>query len=120
MLKVGVVGSRRRNLVEDRRLIEDKLDELLGRDEEGLWLVSGGCKQGADRFAEEIARERRWPITIFYANWAWQGRAAGPIRNTHIANECDVLVACVAEDRTGGTEDTVRKAELLGKEVILI
>jgi len=42
------------------------------------------------------------------------------VRNTLIAKDCTVLIACVAEDRTGGTEDTIKKADDLGKGVILV
>jgi hypothetical protein len=47
-------------------------------------------------------------------------KAAGFVRNTKIAEECDVLIAVVASDRLGGTEDTIRKAEKLGKQIILV
>ena len=41
-------------------------------------------------------------------------------RNTLIAQDCDVLIAVVAPDRKGGTENTVEKARTLGKRVILV
>ncbi len=45
----------------------------------------------------------------FPANWKKFGRAAGFIRNTDIAENSDILIACVSKDRTGGTEDTIKK-----------
>lgn len=102
-------------------------------------IISGGCPTGADRFAEVLALEivtavgtleapwaldtlyflkrnvrremlREWhaPIVILDAQWQ-RGRGAGYDRNTHIAMNSDVLLACVAPDRTGGTEDIVKK-----------
>ena len=43
-------------------------------------------------------------------------------RNTLIAQDSDVLIACVAADRKGGTEDTICKWKKLnpGKEPILV
>jgi hypothetical protein len=70
--------------------------------------------------AEVLARVRQIPITIHYAYWNGPaGRGAGFVRNADIARECNVLIALPAEDRTGGTEDTITKARILGKRVIL-
>ena len=38
-----------------------------------------------------------------------KSRGAGFVRNGDIAKDSDVLIACVAPDRTGGTEDTIKK-----------
>lgn len=34
--------------------------------------------------------------------------------------EADVLIACVAEDRKGGTEDTIKKFQKLGKTQLIL
>ena len=57
---------------------------------------------------------------IHNAQWSKHGKVAGFIRNTYIAEDCDILIAVVAEDRTGGTENTVGKAEKLKKTIVLI
>lgn len=103
---IGIVGSRRRNTQTDLLKVEKALLEVY---EEGDQIVSGGCPQGADIFAEYLAKKHQIPILIYYAQWNKLGKAAGFIRNTDIAAEADVLIACVAEDRTGGTEDTIKK-----------
>lgn len=58
-----------------------------------------------------IARNRRTPIpiTIHKAQWRKFGKGAGFMRNGLIAEDADLLIACVSEDRTGGTEDTIGK-----------
>ena len=117
MRTIGIVGSRRRDTPNDQRLIEEKFTELY---EPGDRIVSGGCPVGADAFAEVLAKNCGTTITIHYPDWNGKGRAAGPIRNTLIADDCDVLIAAVAPDRTGGTEDTVKKCEKRGKEVHLV
>ena len=86
----------------------------------GDTLVSGGCSRGGDRFCEVFARQYGIPIKIHPAEWDRLGPAAGFLRNTYIAQDCDVLIAVVSEDRTGGTEDTVKKADKMGKKVILV
>jgi hypothetical protein len=40
-------------------------------------------------------------------------------RNQRIVEDCDRLIAFVAPDRTGGTEDTIRRARRAGKPVEL-
>jgi hypothetical protein len=103
---IGIVGSRRRNGQSDYHKVLAKFQELY---EDGDHIVSGGCPQGGDAFAERIAKIEQVPITIYYAPWNKLGQRAGHIRNADIAESADVLIACVAEDRKGGTEDTIAK-----------
>lgn len=78
-------------------------------------IISGGCAKGADNFAEEFARELGISITIFYPGLR-EGRAyaqqeivkAMYARNRRIAWESDYLIALVAPDRRGGTENTIK------------
>lgn len=102
---IGIIGTRRRNTGAAYRMIEEKFSQLY---EPGDWICSGGCPQGGDRFAEEIAKKRGVPILIFYPDWK-KGKGAGLIRNTDIALNSDIMIACVATDRTGGSEDTIKK-----------
>jgi hypothetical protein len=126
---IGIVGSRRRNTWRDFLIVREAFIAIYRR---GDHIVSGGCEEGGDRFAEILALalvgvpiKRSWrfnaserceqlhrlnpPLTVHPAMWRLHGRAAGFIRNTYIARDSDVLIACVAEDRTGGTEDTIEK-----------
>lgn len=103
---IGVVGSRRRTSTPDFNEVRLRVKRVYVP---GDMLVSGGCPTGADRFAEVIARQDQIPIMIHYARWVAFGRGAGYLRNGDIANQADILIACVAKDRTGGTEDTITK-----------
>jgi hypothetical protein len=111
MKKIGIVGTRRRDAPTDLKKVNDAfLIEFLEGDE----IVSGGCPKGGDRFAEVIADTYKVPITIHKPDWKKNGQGAGFVRNTDIAKESDVLIACVfpnpdTEDRKGGTEDTIKK-----------
>ena len=104
-MKVGIVGTRRRDSYLDFCIVRDTFAKLC----EVTHIVSGGCSRGGDRFAERLSMITHIPIIIFPANWNKYGKPAGFIRNTDIAIESDILVACVAKDRTGGTEDTIKK-----------
>ena len=118
MTVIGVVGSRRRNSGEDRQLVYKTIHHLRQRIGGNTILVSGGCPKGADLFAEEYAEIHRLPIIRHLPDHAHLNPNLPPraqwavinyARNTLIANDADVLIACVAPDRKGGTEDTIKK-----------
>lgn len=117
MKVIGIVGSRSRDSYADLKQCEKAFWEVY---EEGDHIVSGGCPQGGDRFAEVFAKQFEIPIKIHYARWKKLGKSAGFARNTDIAKDADVLIAVVRTDRKGGTEDTVRKAEKMGKRIVLL
>lgn len=124
---IGIVGSRRRNSKRDYDSVVKVFAKLYVR---GDSIVSGGCEQGADRFAEIIAKELGVSLTIHYPRkenldtelLKINPRAAYAQinfrRNTLIAVNCNCLIACCALDRTGGTEDTVFKCLKLNKLVL--
>lgn len=117
MKKIGIIGSRRRDTSNDFNKCEEIFLSIY---EDGDEIVSGGCYKGGDRFAEIIAKKHCVPIKIYYANWNKYGKGAGFRRNTNIAEDSDVIIAVVAEDRTGGTEDTIKKAVKMNKNIILV
>ncbi len=106
MKVIGIIGTRRRDAIKDQIAVKSKFLEIY---EDGDEIVSGGCEKGGDRFAELIAKSLGIPIKIYYAAWKKLGKSAGFVRNTPIAIDAAVLLACVAPDRTGGTEDTIAK-----------
>ncbi|OGC76269.1 hypothetical protein A2619_02335 [candidate division WWE3 bacterium RIFOXYD1_FULL_39_9] len=110
MKKIGIIGSRRRNTFADKNLVIKAFQSIY---EDGDEIVSGGCSEGGDAFAEYIAKSKQVPITIYYAKWSLLGKSAGHIRNSFIAQDSDILIACVSQDRTGGTEDTIKKFKKL-------
>lgn len=124
---IGIVGSRRRDTERDKQIILKKLLEFLIPCEENgqeIVLVSGGCPEGGDRIAEELAKELGLTIIVHYPRKRdidpkkhprWEFGRIAKERNTLIAQDSDVLIACVAEDRKGGTEDTVKKFTKMGK-----
>lgn len=122
MKKIGIIGTRRRNTKSDYKAVRDKFFEVYV---DGDWIVSGGCEKGGDAFAERIAKTYGIPILIFEARWnhVWRNEKfimqynqnAGFVRNVPIAKTSDILIACVAEDRKGGTEHTIGKFKALGK-----
>jgi len=117
MKKIGIIGSRRRDSGVDFAILKKKFTEIY---EDGDEIVSGGCNSGGDNMAEIIAKKQQITIKIYYAQWDKLGKRAGFARNTNIAEDSDVIIALVSSDRTGGTEDTIKKATEMGKQIILI
>lgn len=118
MKTIGIVGSRRRSSANDFILLLAAFDNVW---QPGDRIVSGGCEKGGDDFAWHITKARGLTITVHFPDWSGpSGKLAGIDRNTSIAEDCDVLLALVAANRKGGTEDTIKKVEQLGKEVILL
>ncbi|MCK5614689.1 DUF2493 domain-containing protein [Candidatus Pacearchaeota archaeon] len=107
MKVIGIIGTRRRDDFKSYKLVEEQFFKLYKEDE--AVLCSGGCPQGADKFAEKISRKFGIPIIIIPPNWKKYGRGAGFVRNGQIAEASDELIACVAINRLGGTEDTIKK-----------
>lgn len=109
-MKLGIVGSRRRAKVEDLQILRKRVREL-----KPTRIISGGCPTGADAFAERIARELGIPILIYHPKLdslktytRQQVIKAMYARNKLIAIDSEYLIAFVAEDRRGGTENTIK------------
>ena len=81
-------------------------------------IVSGGAF-GADKLAERYAKEKEIETLIFLPDWKKYGKTAGFVRNTHIINNADLVVA-FWDEQSKGCEDSLKKAEKLNKKVLII
>ncbi len=109
MKTIGIVGTRSRDSDQDFEIVRERFKELY---KYGDRICSGLCPKGADRFACILdSKYRKFLLKPlwFPADWDAYGKVAGFIRNTHIARESDILIACVSVNRKGGTEDTINK-----------
>jgi hypothetical protein len=120
MKVIGIIGTRRRDTKEDYKLVLEALGNVIESDD--YEIVSGGCPEGGDRFAEIIAKKYQMTIKIHYAKWNKYGKSAGFRRNSLIARDADILIACLPSDgsKSKGTEDTISKYEALGKPKAII
>jgi len=136
MVKIGIVGSRRRATESDfkktGRTFNRVIVQFLGvyfEDLENVTIVTGDCKTGGDEFARRLAGMYGCKLDVKYKLDPETGeRVKPPInkclkqqqynyyeftqicynRNEEIAKEpLDYLIALVAPDRKGGTENTI-------------
>jgi hypothetical protein len=116
-MRIAIIGSRRRA---DREAVVAFVATLSSDDV----VVSGGAR-GPDTWAEEAARARGLSVSIHKPNLDGvrsRGEATRSLfeRNQRVVDDCDRVVAFVAPDRKGGTEDTIRRAEKAGKPVTIL
>jgi hypothetical protein len=109
-MKVAIVGSRTFN---DYELMSNTLKRI-----NITKIISGGAF-GADTLAERYAKEQNIETKIFLPEWDKYGKKAGFIRNTDIINECELVVA-FWDQTSKGTLDSINKAKLLNKKIIII
>jgi hypothetical protein len=105
MYKVIIAGCRD---FTDYPLLCSFADQTLAGAED-IEIVSGGAR-GTDALGERYARERRYGLKVFPAEWKKWGAAAGPIRNGQMAGYADALIA-FWDGQSAGTRDMIRKAE---------
>jgi len=86
--RIAVIGSRTFN---DYKLFSFLLKRLISNYSK-VKLVSGGAR-GADKLAEQFAKEYNIPIDIFLANWEKYGKSAGYKRNYTIWDNADLGIA---------------------------
>lgn len=103
-MKVIIAGGRN---FENYLLLKLKCDKIL-KNTTDIQIVSGGSK-GADLLGERYARERHYLVKRFEADWDKEGKAAGPIRNTKMAEYADYLIA-FWDGKSTGTKDMIYKA----------
>lgn len=108
-MRIGIVGSRKRTRHEDYIALMDAFKKIYDSMKIGerIVIVSGGCPTGADSWAEDIAHEYRLDLNVHAADWS-NGRGAGLARNTLIAQNSDMLIACW-DNVSHGTKDTIDK-----------
>lgn len=80
--------------------------------------MCGGCPSGADALACEYARARGLALRVFPAQWAYFGKAAGPMRNEEMAAYADGVVV-YWDGVSPGTKSMIRYAEMYDRRVIV-
>ena len=80
--------------------------------DEGVWVAT------VDKLGELWAKVHQIKTTLFPADWAKHGKAAGPIRNREMAQFAHALV-CVYDGESRGTANMIEEMHKLGKPVYI-
>ena len=132
-MKVAIVGSRK---YENRNKIKKFIFKLIEKYGKGVTVVSGGCQDGADRYAKKYALElglqyEEYPpfheVHNLYCTMP-SSRYSKPYsvknffaRNKIIAGTSDFIVAFIPEGAEArGTMNTIDYAKKFDKKTIII
>jgi len=105
-VKIAIVGSR-------EYLDLDQVRDYVRLLPDDTVVVTGGAR-GVDEAAELAARSRGLKVIIHEPEWAKYGKAAGPMRNKQVVDDCDRLVA-FWDGASTGAKDAISKAAKQGK-----
>ena len=104
-MKTIIAGGRD---LTDYRLVEAAI-ALCGFD----WLITevvSGVARGIDTLGERWAEDHRIPVKRFPADWDTYGKRAGMLRNEHMAQYANALVA-IPDKVSRGTRNMISLAE---------
>ncbi len=110
MFKVIIAGGRDFN---NYAMLKRKVLSVL-KNMSDIEIVSGGAK-GTDYLGERLAKEMKWSLKIFPADWDNKGKSAGFIRNSEMAEYAEACI-CFWDGKSKGTKnmiETAKKKKLL-------
>jgi len=132
-MKIGIVGSRE---YQNFRKVKDTVFKLKNKFKDDLVIVSGGCLDGADRFAKKFAIElgctymefnpAHTPKNLYSAlHENYYGKMYQPKnffhRNKMLANYVDCIIAFIPQDgAASGTTNTINEAKKMKKKIVII
>lgn len=110
-MNLMVCGGRDFN---DRNLLFSTLDELITKNGWTDIIVLEGEAKGADALAKDYVRDRNYLFKPYPADWKNWGKAAGPIRNKAMVEDCDYCVA-FWDGQSRGTKSSIDFCKQIGK-----
>ena len=132
-MRIGIVGSR---TYENKRKIKETIFKLKNKFPQELVIVSGGAKDGADKYVKKYALELECQYLEFnpahtiknlysalhenYYNQPYNVKNFFT-RNTMIAKYCDIVIGFVSDNgESKGTDHTLSEAKKYNKKVVVI
>jgi len=101
-----------RTIIAGSRTITDasKLQTVIDDYEWPITTVLCGGAQGVDKLGEQYALAHNIPIEYYPADWKTHGKAAGPIRNSQMAENAEALIL-IWDGQSRGSKDMLAKAQ---------
>lgn len=115
-MKIIVAGPRDYNNTNHIFNTIIKFIKQLNLDKRNITIISGGAK-GVDSIAIDFAKYYSLPYQIFPADWNTYGKSAGPIRNTEMAKNAQVLIAFYNGSK--GTTNMINTAKKNGLKIFI-
>ena len=132
-MKIGIIGSKE---YENRKKIKDTIFRLVNKFGDKLLIVSGGCKDGADRYAKKYAMELGCKYMEFNPSHTVHNLYSACsenfyckpytpknffVRNTMLAKYVDKIFAFIPNNiKASGTHHTLNEAKKYRKKCIII
>ncbi len=110
-MKVIIAGGR---TFKDYVTMRNYCDLILSNQKD-IEIVSGTAN-GADKLGEQYAREKRYALKQFPADWDTYGKGAGYKRNEQMALYADALIA-FWDKKSRGTKHMIDLAEKHGLKI---
>ncbi len=132
-MRIGIIGSKE---YENRKKIKDTVFRLINKFGDDLTIVSGGCKDGADKYAKKYALELGCKYIEFNPSHTvhnlysacsenFYNKPYTPknffVRNTMLAKYVDKIFAFIPNNiKANGTHHTLNEAKKYRKKCIII
>ena len=132
-MKVAIVGSR---MYENTRKVKDTLFNLKRKFGDSLIIISGGAKDGADKFARKYALEFGIKYREFNPAHTVKNLYSAMSdtyyekpyhvsqfhhRNMLIARDCDAMIAFIGKDNSSnGSMSAIKQAKKMNKKVTIM
>ena len=105
---------------DDYDFFKEKCLFLLKNKIPNITIISGGAS-GADKLAEQFAKDYDFELKIFNADWDRYGNSAGPRRNKEMVKIADGIIA-FWDGKSKGTKHTINFCKQYNKpcKVVII
>ena len=105
---------------EDNTLLYSTMDKLLkNKARSHRIVIICGMAKGADLAGARYAKDRKFHVRYFPAEWEKHGKKAGVLRNAEMAKNADALVA-FWDGESPGTKNMIETAKKQGLQVRVI
>ena len=105
-MKIIIAGTR---TFDNKQLLFNIMNDIIEKLDLHYFEVISGTAEGADKLGEEWAEERKITVSRFPPDWNKHGKAAGPIRNSQMADAADMCVV-FWDGKSKGTKNMIETA----------
>ena len=105
-MKIIIAGTR---TFDNKQLLFNSMNAIIEKFDLHYFEVISGTAEGADKLGEEWGKEKHAIISRFPPDWNKHGKAAGPIRNSQMADVADMCVV-FWDGKSKGTKNMIETA----------